>query len=460
MKKLIIRDGQIISDGIVHRSDILIQNGKIEAVEKNIVSSADEVIDASDCRIFPGGIDPHVHLRLRTPYGVSSDDFLSGTRAALAGGTTTIIDFVTPRRGESLLDALNKRKKQAKKAVCDYGFHMGISSWDRNHFKELEVCSRKEGITSVKAYMAYKESIGISDEEFFNLLDAAKKLKLLTLIHAEAGDMVTYLQKKLLSEGNTSANYHPLSRPPEVENDAIRRALLMAQLAEVPLYFVHVSTRQGIRAISNAQREGKKIYAETCPQYLILTKSRYIGKSGQAALFVMSPPLRGMDDCDALWEGLSKKNIQCVGTDHCPFNLSEKMKFAMKNFTKIPNGCGGIENRLSLLYSFGVRTGKISIERFVDLIATEPAMIFGLYPRKGTIRPGSDADVVIWDPNIEETISAKEQWQHCDYSVFQGFKLKGRPRFVLSRGEIVFAENRVYAKEGRGLFLIRGEAFL
>lgn len=456
MPRILIRGGTIVSDGLSFRSDLLIEGEKIIRVGKKIVSAADEIIDASGCHVFPGGVDPHVHLKLRTQAGISSDDFVSGTRAALAGGTTTIMDFVTPQRGESLLVALADRMAAARKATCDYGFHMSVTSWDKRRCRELEACRRKEGIASVKAYLAYKESIGLNDNEFLDLLDAARRFKILPLVHAESGDMVAYLQKKLLAEGKTSAVFHPLSRPPEVECDAINRALLMARLVRVALYIVHISTRQGIEAVAAARRLGQVAIAETCPQYLLLDDTRYHRKIAEAAPYVMSPPLRSREHQDALWEGLASGLVQTIGTDHCPFNLAEKRKYAFSNFTRIPNGCGGIEYRLPLLYTFGVRAGKISMPRFVDLVSTRPAKIFGLYPRKGTIAPGSDADLVVWDPEVKRPISAAGQWQHCDHTVYEGLELHGAPRLVFSRGQAVFEDNKVNAEPGRGRCLARG----
>jgi dihydropyrimidinase len=456
MPRTLIRGGVIVSDGLSFRSDLLIQGEKIIQVGKKIVSAADEVIDASGCHVFPGGVDPHVHLKLRTRSGISSDDFVSGTRAALAGGTTTILDFVTPQRGESLLVALAGRMAAARKAACDYGFHMSVTSWDKKRCRELAACRRQAGITSVKAYLAYKESIGLNDDEFLDLLDAARRFKILPLVHAESGDMVAYLQRKLRAEGKTSAICHPLSRPPEVECDAINRALLMARLVRVALYIVHISTRQGIEAVAAARRSGHVAIAETCPQYLLLDDTRYNGKIAEAAPYVMSPPLRAREHQQALWEGLASGLVQTIGTDHCPFNLAAKRKYAFSDFTRIPNGCGGIEYRLPLLYTFGVRAGKISLPRFVDLVSTRPAKIFGLYPRKGTISPGSDADLVVWDPEVKRAISAAGQWQHCDHTVYEGLELHGAPRLVFSRGRAVFEDNKVNAEPGRGRYLARG----
>lgn len=454
MARILIRAGMVVSEGRISQSDILIADEKIVAVEKKIAKPAriDRVIDAAGCEVFPGGVDPHVHLELETAAGISSDDFASGSRAALAGGTTTILDFVTPGRSETLPAALAARKAAAKKSACDYGLHMSVTSLRNGSAAELATC-RREGIMSLKMYLAYKETIGLGDNEFLAALDLARQLNFLVMVHAESGDMVSYLQKKLLVEGKTGAAFHPLSRPPEVEGDAVRRALLMASLAGVPLYIVHVSSRQGVDAIRAARQAGQTVIGETCPQYLLLDESRYQGNA--AAAFVMSPPLRSKEHQEALWEGLAAGIIQTVATDHCPFTLAEKEKFAAADFTRIANGCGGIETRLSLLYTFGVKSGRISLTRFVDLVSARPAKIFGLYPRKGAIRTGSDADLVIWDPERKNTISAAGLWQRCDHTVYEGFELHGAPRLVFSRGTAVFENGKIQADPGRGIYLSR-----
>ncbi len=460
MSRTLIQAGTIVTDGRSFKGDILIADEKIIAVDKEIARPArvDRVIDGEGFEIFPGGVDAHVHLELETAAGISADDFASGSRAALAGGTTTILDFVTPGRGESLLAALAARKAAAQKSLCDYGLHMSVTAWHDRMLPELEACCRQEGIASVKTYLAYKETIGLEDREFLAVLDAARKLNFLTMVHAEAGDMVSFLQKKLLAAAKTSAAYHPLSRPPEVEGDAVRRALLMARLAGAPLYIVHVSSRQGVDAIRAARQAGQTAIGETCPQYLLLDESRYNGAPDDAAFFVMSPPLRGVDHQAALWEALTQGVIQTLATDHCPFNLDDKTKFAATDFTRIANGCGGIEYRLSLLYRFGVQTGKIPVTRFVDLVSARPAKVFGLFPRKGAIRVGSDADLVIWDPQLKKTITAARQWQCGDHTVYEGLELHGAPHLVFSRGQAVFENGMVQCDPGRGLYLARNRS--
>ncbi len=456
--RILVRGGTIVSDGRSFAGDILVEGEKIAAVGDLVADAVavpgtvDRLVDASGCEVFPGGVDPHVHLDLETPAGVTSDDFASGTRAALSGGTTTILDFVTPRRHESLSAALAVRKEAAGESVCDYGLHMSVTAWNDRSFSELATC-RREGIRSLKTYLAYKETIGLEDREFLAVLDAARKLRFLTMVHAEAGDMVSFLQKKLLAEGKRSAANHPLSRPPEVEGDAATRALLMARLSGAPLYVVHVSTRQGLDAVALARKAGQTAIAETCPQYLLLNEGLYRRDSETAAKAVMSPPLREPDHQTALWEGLASGLVQAIGTDHCPFNLPEKMRFAASDFTRVPNGTGSIEYRLPLLYTFGVRAGKIPLARFVDLVSTRPAKLFGLYPRKGTIRAGSDADLVIWDPGKKWTAAAAGQWQRCDHTLYEGLELCGAPRLVMRRGETVFADGKLEAEEGSGSWL-------
>jgi dihydropyrimidinase len=456
--RILVRGGTLVSDGRCRPGDVLLDGETIAAAGDGAAAPAavDRVLDASGCLVFPGGVDPHVHLELQTEAGRSADDFVSGTRAALAGGTTTVIDFVTPGRDEPLAAALAARLQAAGRSACDCLLHMSVTSWRDTMPAELEACRRDAGIVSVKAYLAYRETIGIPDREFLALLDAARRLRLLTLVHAENGDMVRYLQLGLLAAGRRSAAYHPESRPPEVEADAVGRALLMARLAGAPLYIVHVSTRQAIEAVAAARRAGQIAIAETCPQYLLLDEALYRGDAEAAAEAVMSPPLRSTEHRQALWQALAEGTLQALGTDHCPFDREAKRRHAADDFTRIPGGCGGVEYRLSLLFTYGVAAGRITPERFVDLVSTRPAKLFGLYPRKGTLRPGSDADLVVWDPGTRWTAAAAEQHQCGGSTLYEGLELQGAPRFVLSRGETVLQEGRLEAEAGRGRWLGRG----
>jgi dihydropyrimidinase len=456
--RILVRGGTLVSDGRSRAGDVLVEGETIAAAGDGAVAPAavDRVLDASGCQVFPGGVDPHVHLELQTGAGRSADDFVSGTRAALAGGTTAVIDFVTPGRDEPLADALAARLQAAGRSACDYLLHMSVTSWRDTMPAELEACRRDAGIVSVKAYLAYRETIGIPDREFLALLDAARRLRLLTLVHAESGDMVRYLQLRLLAAGRRSAAHHPESRPPEVEADAAGRALLMARLAGAPLYIVHVSTRQAIEAVAAARRAGQIAIAETCPQYLLLDEALYRGDAEAAAEAVMSPPLRSAEHRQALWQALAEGTVQALGTDHCPFDREAKRRHAADDFTRIPGGSGGVEYRLSLLFTYGVAAGRITPERFVDLVSTRPAKLFGLYPRKGTLRPGSDADLVVWDPGTRWTAGAAGQHQRGGSTLYEGLELQGAPRFVLSRGETVLQEGRLEAEAGRGRWLGRG----
>ena len=457
MSTILLRGATVVSDGRSFAGDILVAGETIVAAGKNVAIPAapDRVIDATGCEIFPGGVDPHVHLELETANGASSDDFASGSRAALAGGTTTLLDFVTPRRDESLLAALASRRAAASRSLCDFGLHMSVTAWDGKRLPELEACCGREGILSVKTYLAYKESIGLDDGEFLAVLDLARRLDFLVMVHAEDGDMIAYLQRRLLERGQAAAASHPLSRPAEVEGDAVSRALLMARLAGVPLYVVHVSTSQGLDAVGAARQAGQAAIAETCPQYLLLDESRYRGDALTAALHVMSPPLRAAEHGAALWEALASGVIQVLASDHCPFTSEQKQRFALSDFTRIPGGAGGIEYRLALLYTFGVLTGRITLARFVDLVSTKAAKIFGLYPRKGTIRPGSDADLVVWDPRRRSTIAGARQWQRSDHTIYEGLELRGGPRLVMRRGTVVYEEGRILPDAGCGTYLAR-----
>ncbi|NOY77833.1 MAG: dihydropyrimidinase [Calditrichaeota bacterium] len=457
MESLLIKQGQIVTESHVFTGDLLIVDGRIQAVGENLEKwdAGTRVLDASGLQIFPGGIDPHVHMELPVSGTISSDDFASGTAAALAGGTTTIIDFVTPGRNQSLIEALRERQELAKKSLCDYGLHMSVTGWNDFTQKEMQRCVEKEGIPSFKVYLAYKETIGLEDRDLIRVMDTAARLKALITAHCEHGDAVTYLQEKLLAEGKTEPKYHALSRPPELEREAVVRALTLAHVTGVSLYVVHVSTKDAAEEIAAARKRGQPVYGETCPHYLLLDETAYNRTPREAAAYIMSPPLRPPEHKEALWQALKEDALQTVGTDHCPFNLKGQKDRDLSDFTKIPNGIGGVENRLQLLYTYGVLAGKISLNQFVAITATNPAKIFGLYPRKGTLAVGSDADLVLWNPEGEDVISAKTHHHHCDSTVYEGFKIQGKPEFVLANGRVVVADGEVLARSGDGRFLER-----
>ncbi len=457
MTSLLLKNGQIVTSEKTFAGNVLISDGKIQAVGPGLVkpNSKTQVLDVYGLQILPGGIDPHVHMELPVSGTVSSDDFESGTKAALAGGTTTIIDFVTPERGQSLLEALEERKALAQNSACDYSLHMSVTSWNDSVPAEMRACV-EQGIPSFKVYLAYKETIGLDDRDLIRVLDAAARLKALVLAHCENGDAVSFLRQKLLREGKTEPRYHAISRPPEVEREAIVRATTLANVTGAALYVVHISTREGAEEIARARARGWRVYGETCPHYLLLDETAYDRPPLKAAAYVMSPPLRPPEHKEVLWQALKEGALQSVGTDHCPFNLKGQKDRDLSDFTKIPNGVAGVEHRLELLYTTGVLTGKLSLQQFVAVTATNPAKIFGLYPRKGTIAVGSDADLVIWDPKAKSVISARTHHQHCDSTPYEGIEIQGKPEMVLANGRVVVKEGRVLAERGQGHFLPRG----
>jgi len=452
--KLLIKNGRIITSNKIIDADILCENKKISKIKSNISSkNADEIIDASGKYIFPGGIDPHVHMHLPTQAGYSSDDFYSGSIAALVGGTTTIIDFVTPHKGQSLIEALKERKKEASNSIIDYSFHVSPIEWNSDTKEEIKTLIKKEGITSFKVYMAYKDTIGLEDEDIFNVMKAVEKYGGIVTMHCESGDEIEEIRNSLAKERKLTPWYHPLSRPAKMEAKAVKKAIKLAKKSKCPLYIVHVSSKKSLKYIRKAQKKGQKIFAETCPQYLLLDDSKYIGRFKDAAPYIMSPPLRKPKDNKALWQAIQKEIIQTIGTDHCPFMLEQK-KLGILDFRKIPNGAGGVEHRLALIFTYGVLENKISLNRFVNIISTNAAKIFGLYPQKGEITAGADADLIIWNPEIENTISKKTHHQNCDNNIYEGFKTKGEAEYVISNGEVVVKKGQII-KENNGSFIKR-----
>ncbi|MCF6172124.1 MAG: dihydropyrimidinase [Bacteroidales bacterium] len=435
---LLIKNGTIVNADGSQKADVLIRHGKIVGIEKNVKSEIppDKIIDASNCYIIPGGIDPHVHMHLPSPAGFSSDDFGSGSRAAIFGGTTTFIDFVTPKKGQTLSEAIKHRKSEAANCLANYSFHVSPVEWRDSMEDEIRDCVSNEGFRTFKVYMAYKDSIGLNDEVLLKVMKAVSKAGGMVTVHCEMGDEIEVLREKFAGENLLSPKYHPLSRPAEAEAKAVEKAIALAKTADCPLYIVHVSAGESLKHIRQAQKNGQQVFAETCPQYLLLDDSKYDGAFDQTAPFVMSPPLRKKSDNLALWRALGDGGLQTVGTDHCPFTLAQK-RFGENDFRKIPNGAGGVEHRMALLFTYGVLEGKISLEQFVALTSTNAAKIFGFYPAKGLIAPGADADIVIWNPEKEGTISAKTHHQNCDISIFEGVKTKGAPELVIKTGIIV-----------------------
>jgi len=453
---ILIRNGDIVTAEKRWRGDIRCRNGRIvELAEALDPGSEDEVLDASGQMVFPGGVDPHVHMQLPVAGTVSSDDFETGTAAALAGGTTTVVDFVHPERGESFLEALAARREEARKAVADYGLHMAVTWWGEETARWMADCVRQEGIPSFKLYMAYKETVGLEDAGLIRALEAAHQLAARVLVHAEHGDMVEHLRSRLAAAGSLGPKAHPRSRPPELEGEATSRMTILAGLTGASVYIVHVTCQQAVEALAKAQESGQEIYGETCPQYLLLDESVYEKLDFEAASYVIAPPLRSVEHQDALWEALRTGALQVVGTDHCPFNLEGQKELGRSDFRQIPGGAAGVEHRLALLYSYGVTPGRIKLQQFVDLVSTRPAQLFGLYPRKGSISLGADADLVLWDPEATGTISAATHHHHCDRSIFEGFSVTGLPSTVIATGRVQYRDGDLRVERSAGRYLAR-----
>lgn len=454
---ILIKNANIITGEAQRYGDIFISDGIIKQIDDCIQIKTTECIeyDARGKYVIPGGIDPHVHLDLPTNYGLSSDSFETGSIAALFGGTTTIIDFVTPGKNESLIAALEQRQSVIKNCYCDYALHMSFTSWQNFYPGEIETCIKEEGIPTFKIYLAYKDSIGIDDEHFFKVLEELSKHNAMIMIHAENGDLIKHLQHKYLSLGLFGTQYHAMSRPDDAEAEAVFRSLTFSKYTNCPVYFVHISTEKALRFIAAARNNGQKVWAETCPHYLMFNESCYKPVFGESAKFVMSPPLRAASNNQALWEGLKNKTIDVLATDHCPFHYKGQKEKGETDFTKIPNGVGGIEHRLQLSYTYGVLQEKISMLQWVQLNATNPAKIFGLYPQKGIIAEGSDADIVIWNPQVQQTISANNHHQHCDHNIYENIKITGNAETVILRGIPIIENQQWIPKKSFGKFVFR-----
>jgi dihydropyrimidinase len=453
---VLIKNGTVVTALDRWIGDVYCREGRIVALGIGLQSNAgDQTIDASGQYVFPGGLDPHVHMELGFMGTVSADDFESGTAAGVAGGTTSIIDFCIPSRQQKMHDALRDWNERAKKAVCDYTYHMAITSWGDESESWMESCVRDHGITSFKVFMAYRDAIGISDTELIRALRVAARLGAVVTVHAEHGEMVAELQRQLFAEGKTEPRDHARSRPSPVEGEATARVLMLARLTGATVYIVHMTCREAVDALVEARRRGQRAYGETCPQYLLLDDSVYEKPDFEGAAYVMSPPIRPLGHQETLWAALRSGTIEVVGTDHCPFNQEGQKEMGRGDFRKIPNGAAGIENRLTLLYTYGVLEGKIDLHEFVNLTSAKAAKIFGLYPRKGAIAVGSDADLVVWDPAATGTISARTHHHRCDRSIYEGFGIKGMPSTVVVAGRVAYHRGKLSAERGAGRFLSR-----
>ena len=461
MKKW-IRGGRIVTATEDFIGELLIGDGQILAVGhdlQGLVSGAVEEIDARGLYVFPGGVDAHTHLDLPFMGTSSSDDFETGTIAALAGGTTSIVDFAIQERGQTFAETLNCwHEKAAGKATIDYAFHLGVT--DLNDKTQAEIPAViAGGVTSFKCFMAYKGALMVDDGQLFRLMTQVKDLGGIVTLHCENAELIDTLVSRYLKEGKTAPVYHERAHTAVGEAEATHRAIALSRVAGHPVYIVHLTCDEALHHVKDSvARNRHPVYAETCPQYLLLDRSVYEKPewgSFEGAKWVMSPPIREKADQEALWAGLRDGFIQTIATDHCPFNYVGQKDMGKASFAKIPNGAPGIENRMNLMYTYGVLEGRFSLNRFVQLMSSNPAKIFVMYPKKGTLAPGADADVVLFDPGKEGVISVKTSHHRCDYSAFEGFKTKGEPVSVLSRGEWVFKNGKVMATRGRGQFLKR-----
>jgi len=436
MGSILIKNGTIVTADQKYQADILVEEAKISGIGLHLNEDLKDcsVIEAEGKMIFPGGIDAHVHFALPTPAGPSCDDFLSGSRAALEGGTTYFIDFVTPSRGQSLKDALMLRQAEAENSLTECSLHMGITWFDETIPAQMEWSVKEAGIRSFKVYLAYKGSIGIEYSELEQVMIAAAGLNALVLVHCEEGDLILQKQQEFLKQGKTAPLYHTLSRPPETEAESVRKVIDLCRKTGCKTYIVHTSAAKSLEYIRQGKKEGLPVYCETCPQYLLLDESVYHKPLPDSLKYVISPPIRSTADQNALWLAIEDGTVDVLSTDHCPFNTFGQKDKGINDFTKIPNGAGGVEHRMKLLYTYGVLTGKISVQQFVALTSTNAAKIFGIYPRKGEIAVGSDADLVIWDPESTSVISAATNVQTCDEDIYEGMEICGTPSMTLING--------------------------
>lgn len=453
---ILIKNGRIITATDDYVADIYIEGETVQAIGTNLDIKADEVIDATGKLVMPGGIDPHVHLEMPFMGTFSSDTYETGTRAALFGGTTTVIDFILQTQGKSLQSALNEWKGRSdNNAVGDYSFHMAVTDFNEDTKKEIQHFIEVEGITSFKTFMAYKGALMIDDRQMIGLMQEVKKHGGMINVHATNGDMIDYLIAKHKSEGKLAPLYHYLSQPEVTEAEASSRFADMADYTGCPGYIVHLTCEGALNAVRFATRRNQHVFVETCIQYLILDASLY-EQNFEGAKWVMSPPLREKKDQETLWAGLNQGLVNVVATDHCPFMWEQKL-MGKDDFSKIPNGHPAIENRMELLFSEGVNKGKITLNKYVEVASTNAAKIFGMFPKKGTIAIGSDADIILLDPNEKHTLSAKTHHMNVDYSGYEGWELTGKVKTVLLRGKIVIDNNECKVQKGYGQFVRRNK---
>ena len=453
---ILIKNGTIVTAAAQYKADLFIEGQQISAIGKNLSNNADQVIDATDKLIFPGGIDPHVHLEMPFMGTFSSDTYSTGTLAALHGGTTMVIDFILQTQGKSLHHALEQWQGRSNgNAYGDYSFHIAVTDFNDETKKEVVQMIEEEGITSFKTFMAYKGALMIDDGQMVGLMKEVKKHGGMVTVHATNGDMIDAFIAKNRKEGNLAPLYHYLSQPEVTEAEASARFCDMAEFTDVPAYIVHMTCEGALNAVRNATRRNQKVFVETCIQYLILDASLY-EKDFEGAKWVMSPPLREKKDQTALWAGINQGLISIVGTDHCPFKWEQKL-MGKDDFSKIPNGHPAIEHRMELLYSEGVKKGKITATKYVELTSTNAAKTFGMYPKKGCIAIGSDADIVIFDPNKKHQLSVDTHHMNVDYSAYEGWEVTGKVETVILRGKTAIDNGDVKIEKGYGEFVKRGK---
>jgi len=456
MSSLHIRGGIVVNADRQFRADVITQDGKIVAVGESLVTPAGAtVVDAGGQYVMPGGIDPHTHMQLPFMGTVTMDDFFTGTAAGMAGGTTTIIDFVIPDPQENILEAYKKWRGWAEKSAGDYSFHVAITWWSEQVRKDMGTLVNEEGINSFKHFMAYKNAIMCDDETLVNSFKRALELGAMPTVHAENGELVYLLQQTVADMGIMGPEGHPLSRPPMVEGEAANRAIAIADVLNVPIYVVHVSCIESAEAIARARARGQRVYGEVLAGHLVIDDSVYRDPDfATAAGYVMSPPFRPKGNQEFLWRGLQSGNLHTTATDHCTFCAAQKAA-GKDNFAKIPNGCGGVEERLAVIWDAGVNTGRLTPSEFVAITSANTAKLFNIYPQKGSVSVGADADLVVWDPEGSKTLSAKTQFSKGDFNIFEGRTVRGIPSHTVSQGKLVFVQGDLRAERGVGRYIKR-----
>ena len=453
---ILVRGGTVVNAETSVTADVLCEDGKIVQIGPNLEAPAGtDVVDAGGMLVMPGGIDPHTHMELLFMGQVASDDFYTGTAAGVSGGTTMIIDFAIPGPGTSMIDTWKSHSEKAQKAAADYSFHVAVTWWSEQVREEMGILTRDYGVNSFKHFMAYKGALMVDDGVMLNSIGRALELGAICNVHAENGDAVWHLQQKLLAAGIRGPEAHALSRPPEVEAEAAQRVIAIAGVLGAPIYIVHVSTEEATHAIAAARAKGQRVYGEVLSQHLVLDESVYQNKDwATAAAYVMSPPFRPKHHQNALWAGLASGSLQTTASDHCVFCAPQKA-MGLHDFTKIPNGTGGIEDRMSILWHHGVGQGRITPNEFVRITSTNTAQIFNIHPRKGSVSVGADADIVVWDPAGTRTISVNTHHQRVDFNIFEGMHVTGLARHTISRGKLVWTDGDLRTVKGAGRYVNR-----